>query len=407
MQETLSLPTSKETFLKLSRRERAELYEKAVKRIQELPTDERSLYLVDDEKINEDLYFVRNFKAFHNLITEAQDQRSALIEAAQRGEGTLLESYYLDNDKKAGNKNMEDINIRSFQKYLTQGIKNLTDEEQRSLNVSGAAAVIPTQIANQLITNEKYSNLLWRTTQITEVSAGKVYVPIASDTVADWKLENSSVDALDASYDKSPTLTKLELGGREIMRYMSMSAASASLSTEQFSNMMQGLLASEVLSTIEKSFVDGNGTSAPKGLNNLTYVADENLIEATTSIKAVDVAEAMSLLPARYSQKAIVMCNAKTLFDIGQFKGSVEYAFNLAEGATKFLGKEIVLNEFMSDNEIYILDPSEIYVRWAMPLQVETSRDAGFSSATIALRALAVCDFAINPKSVVKVAIAA
>ena len=375
MQETLSLPTSKETFLKLSRRERAELYEKAVQRIQELPMDERSLLAVDDEKINADLYFVRDFKAFHNLITEAQDQRSALIEAAQRGEGTLLESYDLANDKTAGNKNMENLELRAFQKMVTTGMKTMTDEEQRSLNLSGSAVVIPQSIHNNLITSEKYSDLLYRATQFNEARPGKIQVPIASNNNGVFHTELAPIG------EASPTLTSLELGGFEIARLLQISASASSMSSPEFETMLVNLLASEVLVGIEESVIKGTGTGEPKGLKNLTWTVGTNAVTATTSIKVVDIASALGLLPAKYSKGAVILMNSKTLYALAQSESTGgSYAFNLAEASEKFMGKELVIHEHIEDNYAYVVNPRELYVRWSMPLQMEVDKSAGFTS---------------------------
>ena len=75
----------------------------------------------------------------------------------------------------------------------------------------------------------------------------------------------------------------------------------------------------------------------------------------------------------------------------------------MADGATQFLGKEIVVSEHMADDTVYIADPKELYVRFAQPLMIEADKSAGFTSASIYLRALAVVDAAWNPAAVVAV----
>lgn len=296
--------------------------------------------------------------------------------------------------------------IRSLQKFLTTGINSMTEQEQRALNITGSAAVLPIAVQNELISSNKYSDLLHRAQVFNQGGAGSIYIPVASNTSASWKIENSNVDGLDVSYEKSPTLTKLELKGYELLRLMQLSAAASSMTAGGFESLMLELLASEVVETLESSFIKGTGTGQPKGLDNLTWTPDTNQIltaTAETPISAKDLAEAISLLPQRYSRNAVILVNSDMMYQIGQWKGTAEYAYNMADGATKFLSKPIIVSEHMSDNTIYIVDPKELYIRFASPLALEMDRSAGFTSASIYLRALTVVDAVWNPAACVAV----
>lgn len=306
--------------------------------------------------------------------------------------------------------NTTDLEVRSFQKFIAGQARNMSDVELRAINVAGAAAEVPVSIMGQLISSEKFSDLLHRATIFHESHAGKLYIPIASNTAANWKTENVDYDTvITASYEASPTLTKLELGGYELYRWMRMSSAAFSLATSDFTNQMLGLLQAEVVETLEKAFISGTGTGQPKGLDNLTYTTSENQILATASadtISAIDLAQGVSLLPQKYARGSIILMNSATACDVSQFKGTTEYAFDLSNGATMFLGHPIVISEHMADDVAYICDPKELYVRFAMPLQVEANRSSGFTEASTDLRALTVVDAVWNPKAVVKVGIA-
>lgn len=307
--------------------------------------------------------------------------------------------------------NDNDIKMRSFQKYIVDGgTRNMSDTEQRALDLSGSAAVLPVEIMNKLISSEKYSDLLNRATVITQEHAGTLQIPIASNTAADWKVENSSVDGESASYEATPTLTKLDLKGYELYRWARVSAASMSRSTADFENMLLQLLSNEVVETLEKSFISGSGSSQPKGLDELSWTPDTNEIltaSAATPIAAADMAEAISLLPQRYARNAIVLCNADMLYQISQFKGTSEYAFDQSQAITAFLGKQIIVSEHVGDDDAYIVDPKELYVRFSMPIQVEANRASGFTAAAIDLRALTVVDAAWNPAACVHVGLGA
>lgn len=310
----------------------------------------------------------------------------------------------MENDK---NQN----ELRSFQKFVTAGFKNLAEDERRSLDISGAGAVLPTLIADQLITGEKYSDLLYRATVINEGGAGSIRIPVASNNKGSWKIENSDVDISAVTYEASPSLTYLELKGYELMRLMTMSAATSSMASSSFTDHMLKLLSAEVIETLEESFVAGTGTGQPKGLTKLTYTTGTNQVltaSAATPIGPADMASAIGLLPQKYARNAVVVCNADTLYNlISLFQGTAEFAFSLADGASKFMNKEIILNEHCLDDEVYIVDPKELYVRFAQPITVEADRSSGFRSASIDLRALTVVDGVWNPKAVVRVGLGA
>ena len=327
---------------------------------------------------------------------------------------SVKDGEYKTIDKFDGGKNMERLNngleLKAFQKYLTSGVKTMTDTELNALSLSGSAAFTPTTIMKTLISDEKWSDLLHRATVMIEEHAGKIKIPIASNTAASWKIENSDKDAESNSYEASPILTNLELGGYELYRWSRISSASYSMATVEFQEMILELLSAEVVETLEKSFISGTGSGQPKGLDNLTWTPGTNqklTASEETPIGPADIATALSYLPQRYARNAIILMNADMLYKVSQFKGTQEYAFSLSDGATRFLGKEIVLSEHMADDTIYIIDPKQLYVRFAMPIQVEADRSSGFTAASIDLRALAVVDAAFNPSACVAVGLGA
>ena len=345
-------------------------------------------------------------------ILKGIEQREKQL-AEVRATGTIVPRPGIEYDdsrsiNKMDNNTNTELEVRAFQKYLCR--QRLDDYESRALNVAGTAAVIPASVSNNLITSEAYSDLLYRATVINEPGAGKISIPIASNTAASWKIENTTIQTGTTTYEAAPTITNLELGGYELYRWLRISAASYSLSTGDFETMLLTLLSSEVIETLEDGFVTGTGTAQPKGLDNLTWTTGTNqklTASSSTAISAAVLAEGLSMLKQKYARNAIIMCNASTLFDISQFKGTSEYAFNMTDGATKFMGKDIVVNEHVSDDVIYIVDPSQLYVRFAMPIAVEANSGSGFTAAAIDLRALTVVDAAWNPAACVRVGLGA
>lgn len=343
---------------------------------------------------------------FTQLEKELKDITEGRGEAAQKvldGEGETIKRF----DPKEGRKDnkMENIEIRAFQKFIAEGtLKNLTVEERAGIVTSGAGAIMPTEIFNKMITSGKYSDLLSRATVMNLSGAGTVKIPIASNTAATWKTELQPIDPT------APTLTSIDLGGKELMRAIQYSAAVQSMTADQFTTWMSDLCASEVVETLENAFITATaGTTAPhNGLQKLTWTPNTNAVEATSSIAAADLAKGISLLPQKYARNAILLMNANTAYNtMALLKGTSEFAYNVADGATRFMGKPIVISEYCADKEIYIIDPAQLYVRFAMQPVIEVDKSVGFLSAANTMRCLTVVDFAWNTAAAVRVGVKA
>lgn len=355
----------------------------------------------------------RRLKYRKEALERRAKKRAEIREAVNSGAGTVSkrwpEERWPKEKRTMGERNdvehRENMEMRAFHRYVAEGtMKNLNTEERAALTTSGSGAVMPTEIFNRIITNEKYSDLLSRATVLNLSGAGMLKVPIASNSAATWKEENAAVTP------ESPALTSLDLGGKELMRAIQYSAAVRHMSASEFESWMSDLCASELVETLESAFITGSTEDdAPhNGLQNLTWTKDKNSVEAATAIQAADVAKGLSLLPQKYARNAILLMNANTAYNtVGLFKGTSEYAYSLTDGAARFMSKEIHISEYCDDNEIYVVDPQQLYVRFAMQPAVDVDESAGFLSGTSTLRCLAVVDFAWNPDACVKVGLAA
>lgn len=350
----------------------------------------------------------KRLKDWQETLERRAKKRAEIREAVANGAGEVIARPPGFTSKKGEKNNVEQketMEMRAFQRYVAEGtLKNLSTEERAALTTSGSGAVMPTEIFNSLITNEKYSDLLSRATVINLSGAGTLKVPVASHNTAVWKEENAAVTP------ETPTLTSLDLGGKEMMRAIQYSAAVRHMSTSEFTAWMSDLCASELVETLESAFVTGSTEEdAPhNGLQHLVWTKDKNAVEAAAAMEAADVAKGLSLLPQKYARNAILLMNANTAYNtVGLFKGTSEYAYSLADGAARFMSKEIHISEYCADNEIYIVDPKQLYVRFAMDPVVDVDESVGFLSGTSTMRCLAVVDFAWNPDACVRVGLAA
>lgn len=346
-----------------------------------------------------------NLRRFAELEVELRgiiEKRRKDAAAVANGNGQTIEKA--PKETRGKREKMDNIELRAFQKYISTGtMKNLTTEERAGLKTSGAGAVMPVEIFSQMIRNEKYSDLLSRANVMYITGAGTVKVPIASTNTATWKTELEAVGA------DAPTLSSLDLAGKELMRAIQYSAAVEHMTAEQFTSWMSDTCAAEVVETLESTFITGSeGTAPHNGLQHLTWTPNTNEVEVSGSITAADVAKGLSLLPQKYARNAILLMNANTAYNtVGLFKGTNEYAYSMTDGASHFMKKEINISEYCADNEIYIVDPKQLYVRFAMNPVIEVDRSVGFLSAANTMRCLTVVDFAWNPSACVRVGVSA
>jgi HK97 family phage major capsid protein len=312
---------------------------------------------------------------------------------------------YNHNDFVKENQRMNNSDeIKAFQQYVSLGgdMRAMSDRMRNALTTGASGAFLPVDIFERMITDEKYSDLLRRATVINAAGAGTIKIPIADAHEASWKEEGDGVSPT------NPTLSSIDLGGMELMRAIQYSAAVDAMSIENFSEIMAGLVSSELVETLEKAFISGSISAGQphNGLEYLDWTLGVNLVEAGSSnITPEDVAKGLSLLPQKYNRNAVLLMNANTAYNtVDLFKGTSEYAYNLADGVSRFMGREIVISEHCSSDSIFIVDPVQLYVRFAMRPSVSVNRSVGFLSATTSMRCLAVVDYAWNSTACVKVA---
>lgn len=362
------------------------------------------------DRLNHINYLTRNCDNQVSLLREARWIECALKKGAvarQEIRNKILngeiKTIEIRKPKEERKMEKQEIELRAFHKFVSEGsYKNLTTEERSALVTTNSSAVMPTQIFDKIIKEEKYSDLLNKATVMNINGAQTVKIPVASSNETTWKTEGEELTP------KNPVLTSIELFGMELMRLIQYSASVGAMTTGTFVDWLAELCSTEFTEALEKAFVQGKkGTEPHDGLQNLTWNST-NSVTASTNITASDVAKGLSLLPQKYSRNAILLMNANTAYNtIGLFKGTSEYAYSLADGASKFMNKEIQISEYCADNEIYIVDPKELYVRFASPMQIDVNDSVGFTSALKTMRVLAIVDYAWNTKACVKVSLEA
>lgn len=370
-------------------------YEQIETRLSQMPKPNEMTNLTD-EVLNKHLHELQEIEARKLEIKNN-------VEARKKLEQRVIDFGKVIPKKGAKGEEMRDSNeeeiqkkeieVRALQNYIHHNA--LSVEERSSLTTTSSGAFIPTHVQDTLLTSEKYSDLLRHATHIKNENAnGETKIPLMSAfTSAVWKTEGATVPSAIGA------ITELVLKGYELMRLITISAAADSMSSDQFEQLLLNLLSEETIETLEESFIKGTGVNQPTGLDSMDLSL--KTVTAVETITVKDVAKAISKLPNKYARNAIIMGNSATLFELSLLVSQNDAV--LATGVDSFLKKEIVPNEHVKDNEIYIVDRSQLYVKFAKQIQIASDVSRGFREAEIDIRALAVVDAKWNPYAVAKV----
>lgn len=303
-----------------------------------------------------------------------------------------------------GEKTMNDnIEIRALQSYICKGTSQMTEDEKRALTTTGSgAAVIPTEIADRIISNAGYSILTHRAARFADGRRGKLVIPVAPVSGgAGWHAELETVTPHDQS------LAAITLEGGELVKIIAASKTMTAMAVDSFVDYLVNLLSGELLDTLESSYITGvKGTdNCPgDGLDTLDFTG--RTVTATNAITIPDIAKAVSLLPSKAQAGALVMGNAATLAGILTSQGN--YAFDVRT-TMKDMGIELVQNPYVADDVLYVIaDPKmSMFLNFWQPISVKVSEDAMFMQVATAIGAVAVVGFSWVPWYTTKVVVGA
>lgn len=388
-----------------------ELYNKRADEIDELEMQQTQLENQNQNEPGNNEDIAEAIKLACDKILADANEIMKVLESLQtdeneaRGAFNIIRTYSLGSagkEEKRGLNTANEREVRAFQKFISNGIRGITDTEQRALTLSGSAAVVPKTIADTMIMDQKYSDLLHLANVFEMPHMGKLSIPIASNGSAEVHTEGEPIG------NGTPAMSYLELTGYEVVGMSTISRAVADMATESFQEKMLDFVSAEVIEKLEDLFINGTGSAQPKGLVNLTWnttaEAGQNAIQATTAISIADIAAALALLPQRYARNAVILCNTKTYYDLMVSKDTAgQYVFNASSGSETILGKTVVLSELVPASTIFVVDPHENYVNFACPLQAESDASSGFTKHEINIKAWATMDSAWNPAACVRI----
>lgn len=344
--------------------------------------------------------------ALENETKELTEERAGLIAAAEKRNGIL------DNIAKGGG-----VSVRSFGKkeesnadpedpfgtpeYRSAWLKNLrrlplTDAEKRAYaNASGTGAeVVPTQTANEIISKVKKLAPMLNEVTLLHVKGAVKFVVEGTNNDAAIHTENA------VFLHAADTLTTVTLSGYEIVKLVQISDTVMTMSIAAFESWIVDMLAEAIARKVEDFFINGTGTSQPKGIDKANTWGATNSVSvgASASLTAANVQTLIGLLNAGYDRNAKFVMSKRTLFtDFMPLQDTSKNHIVTVQGNSYFVyGYPVLLSDYVKEHEAFLGDFKKVCANLAESINVKNAYDIDTNSYKYSGIAIFDCQPAIG-----------
>lgn len=344
--------------------------------------------------------------ALEKETKELTEERTGLIAAAEKRNGIL------DNIAKGGG-----VSVRSFGKkeedntdpddpfgtpeYRSAWLKNLrrlplTDAEKRAYaNASGTGAeVVPTQTANEIISKVKKLAPMLNEVTLLHVKGAVKFVVESTNNDAAIHTENAAITPA------ADTLTTVTLSGYEIVKLVQISDTVMTMSIAAFESWIVDMLAEAIARKVEDFFINGTGTSQPKGIDKAnTWGATNSVtVGASASLTAANVQTLIGLLNAGYDRNAKFVMSKRTLFtDFMPLQDNSKNHIVTVQGNSYFVyGYPVLLSDYVKEHEAFLGDFKKVCANLAESINVKNAYDIDTNSYKYSGIAIFDCQPAIG-----------
>jgi HK97 family phage major capsid protein len=344
--------------------------------------------------------------ALEKETKDLTEERAGLIAAAEKRNGIL------DNIAKGGG-----VSVRSFGKkeednadpddpfgtpeYRSAWLKNLrrlplTDAEKRAYaNASGTGAeVVPTRTANEIISKVKKLAPMLNEVTLLHVKGAVKFVVEGTNNDADIHTENAAITPA------ADTLTTVTLSGYEIVKLVQISDTVMTMSIAAFESWIVDMLAEAIARKVEDFFINGTGTSRPKGIDKANTWDETNSVSvgASASLTAANVQTLIGLLNAGYDRNAKFVMSKRTLFtDFMPLQDNSKNHIVTVQGNSYFVyGYPVLLSDYVKEHEAFLGDFKKVCANLAESINVKNAYDIDTNSYKYSGIAIFDCQPAIG-----------
>ena len=338
-------------------------------------------------------------------LIAAAEKRNGILDNIAKGAGIVSRTFKQKQD------NADPDDPFGTPEYRSAWLKNLrrlplTDAEKRAYaNASGTGAeVVPTQTANEIISKvKKLAPMLNEVTLLHVKGAVKFAVEGTNNDAAIHK-ENAAITAA------ADTLTTVTLTGYEIIKLVQISDTVMTMSIAAFESWIVDMLAEAIARKVEDFFINGTGSSQPKGIDKANTWGAENSVTVTKAdtLTAANVQTLIGLLNAGYDRNAKFAMSKKTLFtDFMPLQDNSKNHIVTVQGNNYFVyGYPVLLSDYVKEHEAFLGDFKKVCANLAENINVKNAYDIDTNSYKYSGIAIFDCTPAIG-EAFVKLAKAA
>ena len=321
----------------------------------------------------------------NNLITEME----GLITKAKTETRSMDESETTQFDKIKDEIKQIDKTIQAEQEAAqitaTEKAKSPEQEEQRALeedkfikyikgdtralDVANNGAIIPTDIANRIITRVKELSPIYQQATVFNVGGDLVFPAFNADSiVTDYIADMTALTAQNGNFTS-----------RKLQNFIagSLVTVSRSLMNRQDFDLVTfivNMMAQSMSTFLEKELLIGVGTTAATGLfvdGNVT-----SLESATTTFAADDMISAQMAIPEAFQGNASWIMNKSVFTSLRKLKDQTNGQYLLNRDITgafgwSLLGRPVYVSENAPIDKIAYGDYSGLYVKLAQNIEIQ------------------------------------
>jgi HK97 family phage major capsid protein len=338
-------------------------------------------------------------------LIAAAEKRNGILDNIAKGAGIVSRTFEQKQD------NADPDDPFGTPEYRLAWLKNLrrlplTDAEKRAYaNASGTGAeVVPTQTANEIISKVKKLAPMLNEVTLLHVKGAVKFAVEGTNNDAEIHKENAAITAA------ADTLTTVTLNGYEIIKLVQISDTVMTMSIAAFESWIVDMLAEAIARKVEDFFINGTGSSQPKGIDKANTWGAENSVTVTKadSLTAANVQTLIGLLNAGYDRNAKFAMSKKTLFtDFMPLQDNSKNHIVTVQGNNYFVyGYPVLLSDYVKEHEAFLGDFKKVCANLAENINVKNAYDIDTNSYKYSGIAIFDCTPAIG-EAFVKLAKAA
>ena len=328
-------------------------------------------------------------------LIAAAEKRNGILDNIAKGAGIVSRTFEQKQD------NADPDDPFGTPEYRSAWLKNLrrlplTDAEKRAYaKASGTGAeVVPTQTANEIISKVKKLAPMLNEVTLLHVKGAVKFVVEGTNNDAAIHTENAAITPA------ADTLTTVTLSGYEIVKLVQISDTVMTMSIAAFESWIVDMLAEAIARKVEDFFINGTGTSQPKGIDKANTWDETNSVTVgvSASLTAANVQTLIGLLNAGYDRNAKFAMSKRTLFtDFMPLQDNSKNHIVTVQGNSYFVyGYPVLLSDYVKEHEAFLGDFKKVCANLAESINVKNAYDIDTNSYKYSGIAIFDCQPAIG-----------